>query len=42
MGQKEIITKEIIKEIGRDISIYMLGIDIDKVCRVFSHENTAR
>lgn len=29
MGQKDIVTKEIIKEIGRDIALYMLGIPIE-------------
>jgi len=28
MGQKDIVTKEIIKEIGRDIALYILGIEI--------------
>lgn len=29
MGDKDIVSKEIIKEIGRDISMHILGIDID-------------
>jgi predicted transposase/invertase (TIGR01784 family) len=29
MGEKDIVTKEIIKEIGQDIALYILGIDID-------------
>ena len=28
MGDKDIVSKEIIKEIGRDISMHILGIDI--------------
>jgi len=28
VGDKEIVSKEIIKEIGRDISMHILGIDI--------------
>ena len=28
MGDKDIVSKEIIKEIGRDISLHILGIDI--------------
>ena len=28
MGDKDIVSKEIIKEIGRDISMHVLGIDI--------------
>ncbi|NEW60201.1 hypothetical protein GSY74_02800 [Sulfurovum sp. bin170] len=40
MGQKDIITKEIIKEIGRDISMYMLGIDIDSEVELIDKEWT--
>jgi len=28
MGDKDIVSKDIIKEIGRDISMHILGIDI--------------
>ncbi|SFV56038.1 hypothetical protein MNB_SV-12-663 [hydrothermal vent metagenome] len=40
MGQKDIVTKEIIKEIGRDISMYMLGIDIDSEVELIDKEWT--
>ena len=29
MGDKDIVSKEIIKEIGRDISMHILGIKIE-------------
>ena len=34
------VTKEIIKEIGRDISMYMLGIDIDSEVELIDKEWT--
>jgi len=40
MGQKDIVTKDIIKEIGRDIAIYMLGIKIDSEIELIDKEWT--
>ncbi len=40
MGQKDIVTKEIIKEIGRDISMYILGIDIQSEVELVDKEWT--
>jgi hypothetical protein len=40
MGQKDIVTKDIIKEIGRDISMYILGIDIQSEIELIDKEWT--
>jgi len=40
MGQKDIVTKDIIKEIGRDISMYILGIDIQNEIELIDKEWT--
>ena len=40
MGQKDIVTKEIIKEIARDISTYILDIDIAKNITLVDKEFT--
>ncbi|MCH9740861.1 MAG: hypothetical protein K0U38_08495 [Epsilonproteobacteria bacterium] len=40
MGHKDIVTKEIIKEIARDISTYILGIDIAKQITLVDKEFT--
>jgi len=40
MGQKDIVAKEMIKEIGRDIALYMLGIDVDSEVELVDKEWT--
>lgn len=40
MGEKDIVTKDIIKEIGRDISMYILGIDINSEIELVDKEWT--
>ena len=40
MGKKDIVTKDMIKEIGRDISMYMLGIDIQSEVELVDKEWT--
>lgn len=40
MGQKDIVTKEIIKEIGQDIALYILGIEIDSEVELIDKEWT--
>jgi hypothetical protein len=40
MGEKDIVTKEIIKEIGQDIALYILGINIDSEVELVDKEWT--
>ena len=40
MGQKDIVAKEMIKEIGRDIALYMLGIDVNSEVELVDKEWT--
>ncbi len=40
MGQKDIVAKEMIKEIGRDIALYMLGIDVNSEVELIDKEWT--
>ena len=40
MGQKDIVAKDMIKEIGRDIALYMLGIDVNSEVELVDKEWT--
>ena len=40
MGEKDVVRKEIIKEIGRDISLYILGIEVDEELTLVDKEWT--